>query len=90
MPFRKGIRFLGFHHYVTEDGKYIRKLTGENKRRIKRRLKRWSRAVKDEKMSRKKFLEKYGAWKNHALHGNCYKLCRSMDKYVEELLKEEA
>lgn len=89
MPFRNGIRFLGFHHYVTDDGKYIRKLAGENKRRIKRRLKRWSRAVKDGKMSRKKFLEKYGSWKNHALHGNCYKLCQSMDKYVEELLKEE-
>lgn len=88
-PFRKGIRFLGFHHYVTDDGKYIRKLAGENKRKIKRRLKRWSKAVKDGKMSKKKFLEKYGAWKNHALHGNCYKLCQNMDKYVEELLKEE-
>lgn len=88
-PFRKGIRFLGFHHYVTDDGKYIRKLAGENKRKIKRRLKRWSKAVKDGKMSKKKFYEKYGAWKNHALHGNCYKLCQSMDKYVEEILKEE-
>ena len=23
--------------------------------------------------------EKYNAWKNHALHGNCIKLCYSMD-----------
>lgn len=89
IPFRNGIRFLGFHHYVTSDGKYIRKLSGENKRKIKRRLNRWSRAVKAGKMSKKKFHEKYQAWKNHASHGNCYKLCQSMDLYVERLLKEE-
>lgn len=38
-------------------------------------------------MTEKKFREKYNAWKNHALHGNCNKLCRSMDLYVEKLLK---
>lgn len=88
VPFRKGIRFLGFHHYVTNEGKYIRKLTGENKRKIKKRLRRWSKAVKNGKMTEKKFFEKYGAWKNHALHGNCIKLCNSMDLYVKELLKD--
>lgn len=87
IPFHKGIRFLGFHHYVTKDGKYIRKLTGENKRKMKRHLVRWSRAVKAGKMTKKKFYEKYAAWKNHAMHGNCYKLCQNMDKYVEELLE---
>jgi hypothetical protein len=33
------------------------------------------------------FYTNYNAWKNHALHGNCKKLCHSMDLYVEELLK---
>lgn len=89
IPFRKGIKFLGFHHYVTSEGKYIRKLAGENKRRIKRKLKNWSRAVQKGKMTEKKFYEKYNAWKNHALHGNCIKLCQSMDAYVEELLEKQ-
>lgn len=88
VPFKKGIRFLGFHHYVTEEGKYIRKLLGENKRRMKKKLRNWSRAVKAGKMTEKKFREKYGAWRNHAMHGNCYKLCQTMDLFVEELLKE--
>lgn len=87
VPFRKGMRFLGFHHYMTADGKYIRKLSGDNKRRMKRKLRRWTRAVKSGKMTKKKFYEKYEAWKNHALHGNCIKLCRSMDLFVEELMK---
>lgn len=86
VPFRKGIGFLGFHHYITSDGKYIRKIKGENKRRMRSKVKRWARAVKEGKMSEKKFYEKYGAWKNHALHGNCKKLCHSMDLYVNELL----
>lgn len=88
IPFGKGIKFLGFHHYVTSEGKYIRKLTGENKRRIKRKLKNWSRAVQKGKMTEKKFYEKYKAWKNHALHGNCIKLCQSMDAYVEKLMEK--
>ena len=88
IPFRKGIKFLGFHHYVTLEGKYIRKLSGENKRRIKRKLRNWSRAVKEGKMTEKKFYEKYNAWKNHASHGNCIKLCHSMDMYVKELMQQ--
>lgn len=87
IPFRKGISFLGFHHYMTDDGKYIRKLKGENKRKTRRKLKRWSKAVKYGKMPKRKFYEKYEAWKNHASHGNCIKLCHSMDLYVEELMK---
>lgn len=86
VPFRKGIRFLGFHHYMTRDGKYIRKLTGGNKRKIKKKLRRWANAVKTGRMDEKKFYEKYGAWKNHASHGNCVKLIRSMDLYVEGLM----
>lgn len=88
VPFKCGVGFLGFHHYMTVDGKYIRKLKGENKRRIKKKVTRWARAVKAGKMTEKKFHEKYSAWKNHALHGNCIKLCHSMDLYVKELMKE--
>ncbi len=87
VPFRKGISFLGFHHYMTNDGKYIRKIKGENKRKIKKKLHQWAVAVKTGKMTEKKFHEKYGAWKSHALHGNCIKLCRDMDLYIEELLR---
>lgn len=89
VPFRKGLRFCGFHHYVTDDGKYIRKLTGENKRKNKRKIRRLCKAVNAGTLSRKKFDEKYNAWKNHAMHGNCVKLCHSMDLMVKELLGEQ-
>ncbi len=86
-PFKNGISFLGFHHYITKDGKYIRRLKGENKRRIQKKVRVWAKLVKSGRMTEKKFYEKYNAWKNHALHGNCIKLCHSMDLYVQDLLK---
>lgn len=88
VSFGKGIRFLGFHHYMTDEGKYIRKINGENKRRIRKKIRKWVKAVGDKRMTMEKFYEKYNAWKNHASHGNCIKLCRSMDEYVNELMKE--
>lgn len=87
VPLSKGMSFLGFHHYVTKEGKYIRKIKGENKRKMRKKLRTWSKLVKSGKMTEQKFYEKYNAWKNHALHGNCIKLCQSMDLYVKELLE---
>ncbi len=86
VPFRKGLSFLGFHHYMTEDSKYIRKIKSEKKRSIQKRLRKWSKLVKSGRMTEQKFFEKYGAWKNHALHGNCIKLCHSMDLFIENEL----
>lgn len=84
-PFKNGILFTGFHHYMTKDGKYIRKINSCNKRKMKRKLRKWESLVKSGKMTRDKLEERYRAWKNHALHGNCIKLCHSMDLYKESL-----
>ena len=88
-PFKNGISFIGFHHYLTKNGVYIRRLKSENKRRIRKKIRTWAKLVNAGKMSKSKFYEKYNAWKNHALHGNCIKLCRSMDMLVKELLESE-
>ena len=89
IPFKNGLLFTGFHHYITADGKYIRKLNGVNKRRIRKKIRVWAKLVNSGKMSEQKFYEKYNSWKNHAMHGNCIKLCHSMDLYVKEVLKHE-
>lgn len=81
----KGLRFLGFHTYITNDGTVIRKLTGDNKRHIKKRLRKYAKLVIEGQMTREKFDEKYNSWKNHASHGNCHKLIKSMDGFVNEL-----
>lgn len=88
IPFKNGIRFCGFHTYVTKDGKPIRKLTNENKRAAKKKFRKMVKLVGDGRLSGEKFYESYNAWKNHISHGNCFKLSCEMDKYIEELLKD--
>lgn len=85
IPFKNGIKFCGFHTYVTNEGKVIRKLKNENKRAAKKKFKKMVGLVKSGKLSKDKFYESYNAWKNHISHGNCIKLRIEMDKYVEEL-----
>lgn len=87
IPFKNGIKFCGFHTYVTKDGKAIRKLKNENKRAAKKKFKKMVGLVKAGKLSEEKFYESYNAWKNHISHGNCVKLGYEMDKYIEELFK---
>lgn len=84
VPFKNGLKFLGFHHYVTKDGKYIRKLPGEKKRAAKKRIKNMAKQVGCGRMTKEKFYERYNSWKNHALKGNCIKLCHSMDEMIWE------
>lgn len=86
IPFKNGIKFCGFHTYVTVDGKVIRKLKNENKRVARKKFKRMTYLVNEGKLSRDKFYESYNAWKNHISHGNCVKLGYEMDKYIEGLL----
>lgn len=89
VPMSKGIRFLGFHTYITNNGKVIRKLNGDNKRQIKKRLRKYANLVKDGRMMREKFNETYFSWRNHASHGNCFKLICEMDLFVDELFGEK-
>ena len=85
IPFKNGIKFCGFHTYVTSGGKVIRKLKNENKRAAKKKFKKMVGLVRCGKLSKEKFYESYNAWKNHISHGNCVKLGYEMDRYVEEL-----
>lgn len=86
IPFKNGIKFCGFHTYVTSDGKVIRRLKNENKRAAKKKFKKMTYLVNKGKLSREKFNESYNAWKNHISHGNCVKLGYEMDKYIKRLL----
>ena len=74
-----GLCYLGFHHYVTSDGEYIRKLRGDKKRKTQKKVRKWVKAVNDGKMSELEFQVKYLSCKDHMLHGDCVKLCHSMD-----------
>lgn len=87
-PFRNGVSYLGFHTYVTTDGHVIRRLKNQNKRNAQRKFLRMAKLVAAGKLPKEKFDTSYGAWKNHISQGNCYSLGKSLDKRINEILRE--
>lgn len=86
-PFKNGVSFLGFHTYITADGKVIRRLKNQNKRNAQRKYLKMAKLVAEGKLSRKKFDESYNAWKNHVSHGNCYGLIKAMDEKINTFMR---
>ena len=87
-PFKNGVSYLGFHTYITADGKPIRRLKNQNKRNAQRKFLRMAKLVAAGELPMEKFQASYGAWKNHISHGNCYTLARAMDEKVADILRK--
>lgn len=85
IPFKNGIKYCGFHTYITHDGKCIRKLTNEKKRAATKRYRKMAKLVVSGRLERGKFEESYKAFKNHISHGNCIKFGYQLDKMVHEI-----
>ena len=88
-PFKNGVSFLGFHTYITPEGKVIRRVKNQNKRNAQRKYLRMAKLVAEGKLSRKKFDASYNAYKYHLSHGNCYGLIKALDEKINRILKEE-
>ena len=86
-PFKNGVNYLGFHTYITADGKSIRRLKNQSKRNAQKKFVRMAKLVAAGKLPEEKFFASYNAWKNHISHGNCYGLGEIMDKRIGEILK---
>lgn len=84
-PFKNGVNYLGFHTYIAENGRAIRKLKNQNKRNAQKKYRRMAKLVAEGKMSADKFRNSYRAWKNHISHGNCYGLSENMDCMIKEI-----
>lgn len=89
-PIRNGIDFLGFHTYITESGKVIRKIRAKSKNRERRKLKKLKGLLgqQDSKINFEDVRTSYQAWRAHASHGNCYYLIRKMDAYFDNLFQD--
>ena len=88
-PLRNGIDFLGFHTYLTESGKVVRKVRRSSKSNEQRKLKK-QRALLDRGLiTMQKIEQSYGSWRSHAEKGNCYHLIREMDELYKTLFEEK-
>ena len=86
VPFKNGIRFCGFHVYITKNGKCICKLTNEKKRAANKKYRKMAQLVVCDKLSVDKFIESYKSFTNHLSYGNCVKLKHELDQTVKEIL----
>lgn len=87
IPFKNGIKYCGFHTYITRYGKCIRKLTNEKKRAAKKKYKKMAKLVINGRLERKKFDESYDSFKNYISHGNCIKFSYELDQTIDDILK---
>lgn len=86
MPFKQGIKFLGFHSYIS-NGNIVCKIRNENKRNAYRKYKKMGWLVKEGKLSEKKFNESYTSWKAHAAFGDCKDIIKNLDKQISKIFK---
>ena len=86
-PFKNGVKYLGFHTYITNNGKVVRKLKNQNKRNKQKKYTKMAKLVASGKLPIEKFNASYQAWKNHISHGNCYRLGKGMDKKINSIIK---
>lgn len=87
-PLKNGLDFLGFHTYITESGKVIRKLRRNSVKRLKANIKYWRVAVPKGKITKTKVQECFRAWDAHAAHGDTLSLRIKYAEQVSDILNE--
>lgn len=88
-PIKNGVNYLGFHTYITKEGRVIRRLKNQNKRNARKKYVRMAKLVAAGELSPEKLQISYGAWRNHISHGNCYHLGKSVDNEICRILGKE-
>lgn len=86
-PIKNGVDFLGFHTYITDSGKVIRKIRRDSKQRMNRKLKKFKIKYQNKEMTKKDIEQSYESWKGHASHGSCYRLIKDMDLKYNKIFK---
>lgn len=76
-PVSEGVDYLGWHFYLTDTGKVIRRLRTNNKRRFKRRLKAFQEKYRNGKMDYDAIKRSLASYNGHLSHGHTWKLKES-------------
>jgi hypothetical protein len=73
-PIRNGADFLGWHFYLTETGKVIKKLRRSSKARLKRRLKGFQKGYAEGRINLDAVERSLASTHGHLCHGHTYRL----------------
>lgn len=78
---KTGFTFLGFSYRITDTGKVLMFVLGNNVKHEKRKLRNMFRKFNQNKMTLDKIEECYVSWRSHIAKGNTYKLLKRMDRF---------
>ena len=81
LPLKNGIDFLGFHTYLTQTGKVVRKGRAKSSDNMKRKIRKFRTLVDSGKITLDSVVQSYASWTGHISHGNTYHLRQNMDAY---------
>ncbi len=73
-PIKNGVNYLGWHFYVTENGKIIRKVKQNTKYKYKRKIHYFKEAYLKCKIDIKEIQQILSSYKSHLSFGHTYKL----------------
>ena len=86
-PLRNGLDFLGFHSYLTDTGKVVRKLRKASRERMKRKLRKYKVMYESGAITREKITESYQSWRAHASHGDFRALIEKYDRLYNSIFE---
>lgn len=73
-PLSQGVDYLGWHFYLTDTGKVIRRLRTSNKRRFKRRLRSFKKRYYQGELELDDITRSLTSYRGHLSHGHTWKL----------------
>ena len=73
-PISEGVDYVGWHFFLTNTGKVIRRLRTSNKRRFKRRLKAFRKQYGAGKKTFDEITQSLASYNGHLKHGHTWKL----------------
>lgn len=80
---KNGVNYLGWHFYFAKNGKIIRKLKNQTKKKYKRKLKYMKKMYENEKMEFNEIKQVLSSYKGHLSHGHTYRLRKQfLSKFV--------
>lgn len=86
-PLRNGLDFLGFHSYLTDTGKVVRKLRKASRDRMKRKLRKYKVMYENGAITKEEITESYQSWRAHASHGDCHALIEKYDRLYNSIFE---
>lgn len=86
-PIKNGVDFLGFHTYITQTGKVIRRIRRDSKERAKKRVKGFKKLYDEGEINKDTIIQSYSCWKGHAAHGDTKGLFRVTDQLYAEIFE---